>query len=508
MNSLRDPRVVLVRESSHYASTPPFEPSEAYPEWPGRVPSGEDNPAFRAVRSALLALGLDREHAGTPEWNPLGDIINRGDRVIIKPNLVSHENLGAKRSGSSDTDCLVTHGSIIRAVADYAARALSGSGTIVIGDCPIQDTDWSALVAVVGLDSIVKALRERFPGVECCITDYRHGRAIIKNGVMLARVIDDQNSPVADEVELGHDSLLAPITHEGTEFGVSRYPRYRMRRAHGRDTHRYLIGRDFLEADVMINLPKMKSHMKAGITCALKNFVGINAHKDYLPHFRYGSPKSGGDEYPDGNWFWRLMWWFRHLDWDRDKGPAKFAFFAVGAFMKTLLPYFGGRSRKDVAMGGGGWYGNDTLWRTVLDVNRAFFHYDRNTKTIVDDRQSRRRYLAILDGLVGGHKESPLMPTPIESGVVLAATNPLAMDTVAAVLMGLDVDRLSQIHEGYRLTSLPLALFNRADIRVSEPSGEEYPLSTLASSWEGPCFEPSRGFRGHVERRRPEAPWS
>ncbi|GEM_PF-5703185 len=30
----------------------------------------------------------------------------------------------------------------------------------------------------------------------------------------------------------------------------------------------------------------MNSHMKAEITCALKNFVGINGHKDYLPHFR------------------------------------------------------------------------------------------------------------------------------------------------------------------------------------------------------------------------------
>jgi hypothetical protein len=38
-----------------------------------------------------------------------------------------------------------------------------------------------------------------------------------------------------------------------------------------------LIAKDVLEADIIINLPKLKMHKKAGVTNALKNFVGSMA---------------------------------------------------------------------------------------------------------------------------------------------------------------------------------------------------------------------------------------
>lgn len=497
-NSLSDPRVALIRDRAGYAATPPFDASEAFPEWPGAPVGTEDNPAYRGVRSALAALGLDAANFGTATWNPLGDLISPGETVLLKPNLVSHVNLGARAYGLTDTDSLVTHGSFIRVTFDYVAKALAGTGRIIIGDCPIQDTDWDALVRLVGLDLLAEQLRDRYPGIELVVRDYRKGKAVMRGGVMIARVTDDVGSPNAIEVDLGDRSCLAPITGGTAEFGVSRYPRHRMRRAHQPGTHKYLIGGDFLDADVMITLPKMKSHMKAGITCALKNFVGINAHKDYLPHFRFGSPKNGGDEYPDGNWFWDLMWWFRHHDWDRDGGAAKLAFFGAGAISKLLLPYLGRRSSLDVAMGGGGWHGNETLWRTVLDINRAFFYFDR-TERRVTERFAEPRYLALLDGLIGGHRESPLAPTPVASGVVLAARNPVALDAVAAVLMGLSPDRLPMIREGFRLTSLPLTSFGADAVVVQTPEWSGT-LDELEQRTTGPYFDASRGFKGHVER--------
>ena len=60
-----------------------------------------------------------------------------------------------------------------------------------------------------------------------------------------------------------------------------------------------------LDADLIINLPKWKAHSKSGLTGALKNLVGINGDKSYLPHFRRGSPSWGGDEYSDeGRWLY------------------------------------------------------------------------------------------------------------------------------------------------------------------------------------------------------------
>ena len=53
-----------------------------------------------------------------------------------------------------------------------------------------------------------------------------------------------------------------------------------------------------MDADVFINIPKLKSHKKVGLTCALKNLVGINANKNWLPHHTEGTPDKGGDQFP------------------------------------------------------------------------------------------------------------------------------------------------------------------------------------------------------------------
>jgi len=49
---------------------------------------------------------------------------------------------------------------------------------------------------------------------------------------------------------------------------------------HNGTRHEYLLCRTPMDADVFINLPKLKTHKKVGVTCALKNLVGINANKN------------------------------------------------------------------------------------------------------------------------------------------------------------------------------------------------------------------------------------
>jgi len=66
-----------------------------------------------------------------------------------------------------------------------------------------------------------------------------------------------------------------------------------------RAKHEYLLSRSVMDADVIINLPKLKTHKKVGLTVSLKNLVGINGDKNYLPHFCIGTPDKGGDEFPD-----------------------------------------------------------------------------------------------------------------------------------------------------------------------------------------------------------------
>src|SRR5262249_16347743 len=160
-------------------------------------------------------------------------------------------------------------------------------------------------------------------------------------------------------------------------FGVPQYPRHRMRAAHTPLVNRYIFPNDLLTADCLINIPKLKSHQKAGITVSLKNLVGINGHKDYLPHFRFGSPQHVGAECPDDGLAGRLVWGVTHLEWEFDRGPFKKALILLRKAAEKALLAAGLLNPELRFIHGGAWNGNDTLWRTVLDINRAFFYFDR-----------------------------------------------------------------------------------------------------------------------------------
>lgn len=94
-------------------------------------------------------------------------------------------------------------------------------------------------------------------------------------------------------------------------FRITCYPPERLKREHQKGHHRYCIIKDLFEADVVLSLPKVKTHQKTGITGALKNFVGVNGDKDYLPHHRIGGTKFGGDCYPGGSLLRRWSEFFR-----------------------------------------------------------------------------------------------------------------------------------------------------------------------------------------------------
>jgi uncharacterized protein (DUF362 family) len=492
---LDDPRVALVHDVPSYPISPPYHPSEAYPEWGGGVVGSEDNPAYRAVRQVFQALEMDTERFGDSDWDPLRAIVRPGNTVVLKPNLVSHHN---GRGGPWAEACLVTHGSVIRAVLDYVARALRGQGKVLIADCPIQGADWDALTEVVGLHEILRYAQERFPGIDFALADYRLGRAVVRGGAVSQRIVDEAPLSHYREIDLEQRSELIGLMTGNWAFGCAQYSRRRMRAAHTPDTNKYLMHQEFLTADVLINLPKMKSHMKAGMTGAMKNLVGLIGHKDYLPHFRFGSPKQGGDEYPDGNYLWNFMWLLYHLDWERERGPIKRLLYYGAAACQFALRASGYGRGGGTALGGGSWYGNDTVWRTILDINRAFFYCNRQTMRVTDTLYENLRYFAILDGLIGGAKESPLSPSAVESGVMMGAYNPVAMDAVAAAVMGLDARKIPQITQALSRISLPLARFALDDIRiVGHPAvtsiQEVYNQGTYLP------FEPSRGFKGFVE---------
>lgn len=497
--ALSDPRVWLVRDRPAYCQTPPFHASEEMPEWPAAIQSQADNPAYRSVRRLLHEMGLDVNQFGTSAWNPLGDLIQPGQTVVLKPNLVTHRNHGAKHQSLTDTDSLVTHGSVVRAVADYAARASSPGGRLLICDCPLQGTDWDAIVRLTGLGAVVEHLRTAFPTVDVSLVDFRLGTATVRGGRVVARHVDESRRKEYTEVDLGTRSLLESGELRTRDFGVTQYSSRRMRAAHSATANKYLIPNDVLQADVFINLPKMKTHMKTGVTCALKNLVGINGHKDYLPHFRHGSPRDGGDEYPDGNWWWDLTWAISHREWELDDGKKKALLGLLARICRRSSPLIGRFPTQRYQLGGGSWSGNDTAWRMCLDINRALFYYDRTSDEVHTQQFGQMAYVAIVDALVAGEGAGPLSPSPVPTGLMLASYNPVAVDTVATAIMGFEPASVPLIARGYDLDNLSLAPFTADDVRIIFDGASRHVASYVNES-RLPAFAPWLGFCGAIER--------
>ena len=237
---------------------------------------------------------------------------------------------------------------------------------------------------------------------------------------------------------------------------------------------------------MVISLPKLKTHCKAGLTGALKNLVGLNGNKDYLPHYRVGGSARGGDNYEGYCLLKRLA--ERLEDTANQRiGSSLYPWLRLGsAGLKWLS---GGAEQM-----GGSWSGNDTVWRMVLDLNRIL-RYGRADGTMADTPQ--RTFYSLTDALVCGQGNGPLRPTPLTVGAVTFGASPVACDLVHAALLRLDADLIPLLREGSKQSRWPLV--EERFPPVARVNGREIDLNDLAQQF-GVDAEPPKGWKGHVER--------
>lgn len=271
-----------------------FSPSINYPEykWYDDI-SKEENKIYDSIRKTFHALGLDDSHYGTKYWNPLGESISPRQTILIKPNMVKHIN----DTPVNGVDCLYTHPSLVRAVLDYVLIALNGEGRIVIADAPVQSCDFDELYHNSGYDKIIDFYKQR--GINVELYDLRKETAVIEHGI----VVRHKNSSYNDIcIDLSKQSAFSDLNEQQLKnLRITDYSPTVMNKHHTKSKHEYSISKIALEADVIINMPKIKTHRLAGMTGALKNMVGINSRKDYLPHHRIGDISSGGDQFRKDN---------------------------------------------------------------------------------------------------------------------------------------------------------------------------------------------------------------
>ncbi|MEO6445865.1 MAG: DUF362 domain-containing protein [Gemmatimonadaceae bacterium] len=437
-----------------------------------RVPSASYDPAGvrLAVRDVSQLMGWG---AGTASESAFVGLVPAGARVLVKHNLVLHQN-----QGPWGIVPLVTHVALIRAVVEELLA--SGASQVIVGDAPLQECNFDRLLQNSGLAEWAHPLAEResrFKGPR----DYRRTKSQFDGGLRVER---EELLPVDRFVlfDLAGASLLEPIA-ENANFRVTQYPPAELARTHAPGKHQYLVARDIMEADVVVNLPKLKTHKKAGITCALKNLIGINGNKEFLPHHRLGGSDSGGDCYPGESAVKRMLEFVYDQSNSTRSIPLRRALRVGTRALQRVLHEQGDQLGVE-----GSWSGNDTIWRTCLDLNRLLL-YGRTDGTLANDVQ--RRVIHIVDAVVAGHGDGPLRPEPLPMGLIAAGESAAAVDLVGSLLLGYDPARIPIVSHAFDDFPWPLTSFSATDVEVRGALGD------------GPAAELVEAAYGDTEMRYP-----
>jgi len=372
-----------------------------------------------------------------------------GKKVLLKPNWVRHDRI------PSDEICLRTHDSFLLAALETVLKR--SPKEVLIGDAPIQGCHWSRVVTDQLRETMAK-LEERY-SVPVSIKDFRR--------VAFDPALNDasENRRPLDKYlifDLGPASFLEPITEEGkNNFRVTVYNPDRFIESHSKGMHKYCITRELFETDLVISLPKVKTHQKAGITAALKNIVGLNGDKDFLPHHRIGGTGRGGDCYP-GNSRVRYMAELAYDEGNRNKGNF---LFTVWTRVAALLWRLSLPSQYDHP--GAGWYGNDTTWRMVMDLNQIVY-FGTADGGLAPSQQ--REFYSLSDGIIGGQGDGPLFPDPLPLGVVGFTNSSALNDVCMAHLMGMNVDKIPLLRAamGFMQSGGQKILLNGEEIGIED----------------------------------------
>lgn len=427
------------REDSVYPSSQNnYNPDTAYPEyiWSSSDISMGKNHIYEMVRNCLIGLKMDANNFNSKKWNPFGELIKKGDTVVIKPNWVMDHNKN-KNVTENSLECLITHPSVLRAITDYCLIALNGTGKLIIGDAPMQGCDLEKLIEVSGYKELFAFYNQR--SIDIHPTDFRQYSTIVeKNEVLVGR---KYNSSEALTIELNERSRLNSSDSIKKQYKVSDYNGKITNKYHHNGNHTYLINKDVLSADVLINLCKPKCHRLAGITAGLKNIVGITFDKACLPHRTVGSKQQGGDEYLYNSFLKKIIGRVLNKKVVFEE-QHKNRLSLVMRYTYGLLYYLMKSVSKDKYLIGS-WHGNDTIWRTVLDLYHILLYAD---KTGVMHETMQRRVFTLADMIISGERNGPVSPEPKKLGIIIAGYDAVMMDRLVCEIMGFDYTKIPSVY--------------------------------------------------------------
>jgi hypothetical protein len=148
----------------------------------------------------------------------------------------------------------------------------------------------------------------------------------------------------------------------------------------------------------------------------------------------------------------------------------------------------------------GNWFGNDTIWRMCLDLNKIVFYGNPDGSLRAPRRENRKRHYVLVDGILAGEGRGPLNPDPVPAGVVLFGVHPPSVDAAGAYLMGFDPDKIPIVSRAFHCRAFPLADHQWRDIVVRSNRDVWHRALVEITSSDTFHFEPHFGWKGHIEQ--------
>ena len=480
---------------SDYDVPLPYHPPERYPELEFLGGATEPrNQIYAGVRRVLWAAGYDGERFGSREWSPLSDLVAPGGTVVLKPNFVRHFN----ETHGESVEAVVTQPAVLRPLIDYAWKAVGPRGCVVVADAPQYDCDIEILLRKLRLAEFLGWYREidrEVPWYDLRVEFGRHDYGVQVEKTPLA---GDPRGYLAVDLGAASEFHHVPAAQLRLLRGAD-YDEEVTIEHHSGGRNEYLVSKTVLDADLVINVPKIKTHKKAGVTLSMKNLIGINGDKNWLPHYRAGFASGGGDEFPKPDAYARM----RALGGEWARRMLKRG---IGAPVLRRLRAAEEASGLGRRTRSGNWWGNDTIWRTCLDLNKIFYHADRSGRL----GATQRRVLNVYDGIIAGEGQGPMGPDPRRLGLLAACEDGGCADVVLTWIMGFDWRKIpllrravEDLEGGVRITSFR---GDPSDLRVRwiDDAGDRTIRFSEIDTNLG--FAAHSGWRGRIEREPPAAP--
>jgi uncharacterized protein (DUF362 family) len=420
----------------------------------------------------------------------LFSIIEPTDLVVIKPNWVRESHLHKQE----DWDYVISHPKIITAIIIKVLERLQRGGKIVIADSPETSASFSKILSYYPVKTWHDLSSRK--GVDIEIIDLRDDEFTVDEGIVISRKKLPGDPLCNTEVNLiGQLSEFYGYNVSDRGYYGADYNREETNKVHDGYNNIYRVSKTVISCDVFINVPKLKTHKKAGITCCLKNLVGINTYKNYLPHHSEGGPSEGGDQYDkdsfqskiEGN---LLAFVKNHLL----QSPVTVKYFKV--FFRLGEKIFG---KTEEVVRSGNWYGNNTIWRTIIDLNKILLYSNPDGKMRNNEWINAKKYIGIVDAILAGEGNGPMAPDAVQMGYIISGTNPVAIDAVCAKLMGFEPMKIPSIKNSFTVTSFKLTNFRYSDIKITIDN-EIFNIDYIPNKFIRK-FKPHFGWVNHIESK-------